>query len=209
VVTLKIKVTSQDQTENEEIKIEFNSFEIEVLRKFLENCDRLQSAQIFQNRFPFIKNIKWTNGEGMTFDISDFEYSHVCEFLHLVRPVFLSEEPACFEKVQAIFRRKSKKTLLSKHLKYLRGTYQNGDYKSRFQIFVDDVPLFDERTVNLWLNGIEYHQDSEKEKKIKEIEKVLTEKAIRGIFVSQFSGRVRATFMLAQLTKLVIDNSQS
>jgi hypothetical protein len=207
--TVNIKVTSKDQTENEEIKLEFDSFEIAVLRKFLENCDRLQSAQIFQNRFPFIKNIKWTNEEGMTFDISDFEYSHVCEFLHLVRPVFLSKEPACFEKVQAIFRNKSKKTLLAKHLKYLRQTYKDGDYKKRFQISVSNVPLFDEETLQLWFNGIEYHQDPEKETKIKKIEKILTEKALQGILVSQLSGRIRTTFMLAELVKLVTSNTEA
>ena len=144
----------------------------------------------------------------MTFDILDFEYSHLCEFLHLVRPIFLSEEPASFEKIQAIFGKKSKKTLLAKHLKYLRETYQNGDYKPRFQMSIDNIPLFDNKTVQLWLNGIEYHQDTEKAKKVEELQKGLTEKSIQGIFVSQLSGRIRATFMLAELANLIVNNSK-
>lgn len=205
---LKLKVTSQDKMQNEEIQLEFDNFETEMLEKFLSNCDRLQSAQLLQNKFPFIKKIQWNNKEGMTFDILDFEYSHLCEFLHLVRPIFLSKEPASFEKIQAILGKKSKKTLLAKHLKYLRETYQNGDYKPRFQISVDDIPLFDNKTVQLWLNGIEYHQDTEKAEKVEELQKALTEKSIQGIFVSQLSGRIRATFMLAEFSKLIVNNSK-
>lgn len=57
---------------------------------------------------------------------------------------------------------------------------------------------------NKWLNAMEYHQDEDKRKSIKEIEDVLSEKASQGIFVAQLSGRVKAISLLANLVTDVL-----
>jgi len=203
-----LKATSEDESESETIRLTFDNSELNFLQLYLDNCTRLEAAQIFKNKFPSVKNIKWTAEDGMTFEVSDLKYSHVCELLHLARPIFLSKEPASFEKKQAIFGKKAKNTALAKHLKFLRNTYEKCDYQPYFQITIGDTLLFHDETVKLWLNGVEYHQDAEKAAIVKELEKSLSESTARRIFVSQLSGRVRATFMLAHLAKLVVDKSE-
>jgi len=200
-----LKASSVDLNEPETILLEVDNSELVLLTLYLDNCARLESAKIFKNKFPNVRNIKWTTEEGMIFDVSEFDYSNVCEFLHLARPIFLSREPASFEKTQAIFGKKSKNTALAKHLKYLRCTYEKGDYQPCFQITIGGTPLFHDETAKLWLNGVEYHQDSEKAAMVKELEKSLSKDIVRGIFVSQLSGRVRAIFMLANLARFVVE----
>lgn len=203
-----LQATSEDESESETICLAFDDSDLDSLQLYLDNCTRLEAAQIFKKKFPDVSNIKLTAEEGMAFEVSEFEYSHVCELLHLARPIFLSKEPASFKKTQAIFGKRAKNTALAKHLKLLRNTYERGDYQPYFQITIGDTPLFHDETVKLWLNGVEYHQDSEKAAIVKELEKSLSESTARGIFISQLSGRIRATFMLAHLAKLVIDKNE-
>lgn len=205
MIEVKLKATSEDATESEIVYLQFSNSEVETLKLYLKNCNRLEEATIISGEFPSVKNINWTADEGLKIEITNFKYSQVCELLHLARPIFLFKEPASFLNTQAIFGKKSKGTALSKHLKSLRILYEKGDYQPYFQITIGDTPLFHNETIMLWLNGVEYHQDSEKEAIIKELESSLSEKSTQGLFVAQLSGRIRATFMLAHLAKLVTD----
>jgi len=206
MIKVKLKATSEDESET--LELQFETLEVESLKLYLDNCNRLESAQILKSEFPSIKNIKWTEKTGMNFDVSQFEYSHICELLHLARPMFLEREPASFKNTLSIFGKRAKKTSLAKHLKYLRNTYEFSEHQHYMQITIGDTPLFHDKTVRLWLNGVEYHQDSDKAKLIKELEASLSETAVRGIFVTQLYGRIRAIFMLAHLAKLIVDKSE-
>jgi len=206
MINIKLQGTDDKGIETEVIPLQFQDEEVKLLTQYLENCDRLASANIFKEKFPFVKNIRWTAKHGMTFDVTEFDYSQVCELLHLARPILLLQEPASFKKTQAIFGRKSKNTFLAKHLRFLRETYDRGEYQPYYQIKIGGTPLFHEETIRKWLNGVEYHQDEEKAKIIKKLEESLSEETVRGIFVAQLSGVIRATFMLADLAKLVVNN---
>jgi hypothetical protein len=200
---IKIKVTSENENGFEEIPLEFEDSEAKVINLYLKNCERLGNAKIFKDNFPIIKNIKWEADAGITFEISEFDYSEIYEFLHLARPLFLDNEPASFNKTRSILGRKAKNTVLADHLKYLGKLYQKGEYGLYFQIWIGDTPVFGDKTIKLWLNGVEYHQDEDKMAIIEVLEKSLTEKEVRGIFVSQISGRVRAIFLLEHIAKII------
>jgi hypothetical protein len=199
----KLHATSKDGSFSEDLSLEFSDIEAQLLERYLQNCDRLKEARILEGEFPRIRNVQWTTESGLYFDVSEFSYGDVCEFLHLARPLFLSREPASFEKAAAAIGKAAKGTAIAQHLKHVRSVYEYGDYQPYFQITVGDVPLFDDATLKHWLNGVEYHQDSEKEKVIRELEKSLSKEVARGIFVSQLSGRVRAVFMLGHLASLI------
>ena len=206
MLEVKLKATSED--ESEILHLQFEELEVESLKLYLDNCKRLENAQILKGKFPSIKNIEWTEKSGMNFDVSQFEYSHICELLHLARPMFLEREPASFKNTLSIFGKRAKKTSLAKHLKYLSNTYKFSDHQGYMQITIGDTPLFHDKTIKLWLNGVEYHQDSDKAKIIKELEASLSESSVRGVFVTQLYGRIKAIFMLSHLAKLIVDESK-
>jgi len=203
MIIRKFKATSADGGTSENATLKFSDANIQLLEQYLQNCDRLEEASIFKEPFPHVKNIKWSAESGMSFEVTDFSYGDVCELLHRARPLFLSKEPASFEKVCAVVGKAAKGTVFIRHLKHLRAVYKCGDYQPYFQITIGDVPLFDDRTLKHWLNGVEYHQDHEKAKMIQELENNLSQEIARGIFVSQLSGRVRAVFMLGHLASLI------
>lgn len=203
--TVHLRLTSQDKAEQHDLVLSFEQEQVDLLNKYIQHCDRLSKAKIFQTGFPSVAHFNWTNTSGMKFEVSAFEYSEVCELLHLARPIFLSKEMASFEKIQGVFGKVSKGTAMSQHLKQLRQEYEKGDYQPLFQVSVNNTPLFHDSTVKAWLNGVEYHQDEEKAAVVAALEKSLSTDTMRGIFVAQLSGRIRATYMLADLAKLIVE----
>lgn len=202
--TIRLRATSEDMSESHDVELTFDDADVRVLSKYLENFQRMLTGRVFKEGFPVVKNIKWTPESGMIFTVSAFDYGHICELLHLARPVFLAQEPASFEKTQAVLGKRSKGTVLTKNLKHIRNLYEHGDYQPYFQVSVNNTPLFDDGTLKAWLNGVEYHQDSEKAKLVESLEKALGPDVTRGIFVAQLSGRLRAGKMLADLCNLVV-----
>jgi hypothetical protein len=207
--TVKLKAIDEDSGLEEEIELSFDKTEIEKLELFMVNFERFQSARFIENGIPIIKHITWKTEEGLSFELTEFEYREVYELLHLARPIFLKSEPASFDKTCSIFGKKGKGTALAAHLKSIRRLYEKGEYQPYFQISINDYPLFHENTIMVWLNGMEYHQDEEKREKIKEIESALTKDLARMIFVSQLSGRIKATFMLAHIVSLVLEKHEA
>jgi len=200
---IKLKATSEDQTVEETVELEFTDDDLALVDHYLENIERLKEARILESGLPALTNIKWNEKSGLSFEFTEFDYRNVYELLHLARPLLLSREPASFEKVCALFGKKGKDTALATHLKSVRNLYERGDYQPYFQITFNDTPLFHDKTLKAWLNGIEYHQDEEKRKLIKNLEQSLSEDVAKGIFVSQLSGRLKGLFMVAYLAQLV------
>jgi hypothetical protein len=62
--TVKLKIRSHDGEEEEELTLNFDAQELETLKRYTENCERLRGAPLLQN-FPTVKNIKWNFDEGV------------------------------------------------------------------------------------------------------------------------------------------------
>jgi hypothetical protein len=150
--TLKLKIRSHDEGEEEELTLNFKAQELETLTRYVENCERLRGAPLLQN-FPVVTKIKWDFVEGSTkFEISDFQYEQVYDLLHRARPIFLHQEPASFNQVKAIFGKKSKDTILAKILKKVGLDYDKGEYQQYFQFDVGELPESARDKPEEWLN---------------------------------------------------------
>lgn len=202
---VKLKAVCNNKGTVDIINLSFDDKDLEVLNLYSENYNRLLSARLIKNGLPSITKIWWEEKSGSKFEFSNFNNQDVSELLHLSRPFLLYKEPASFEKVYAIFGRQGKGTSLIGHLKDIRYLYKNGEYLSLFQIKIDDIPLFHDRTLKDWLNGKEYHQDKEKREKYNKLEKALGNDATRYIFVSQLSGSIKAIHMLAHIVNMILN----
>jgi hypothetical protein len=150
--TVKLKIRSHDGKEEEELTLNFDAQEVETLRRYIENCKRLRGAPLLQN-FPAVKKINFNLDEGSRkFEISEFQYEQVYDLLHRARPIFLHREPASFNKVKAIFGKKSKNTNLAKILKKVVLDYDKGEYQQYFQLYVGKLPESARAKPEEWLN---------------------------------------------------------
>ena len=224
-----LQVTTGDQSSEELIDLTFNQDEMELLEMFKENFICLRESCLVENdKLPVIKQINFSEEKGLEFVFSTFNYRDIYEVLMLLRPFILQEEPASFTKVCSIFGKQSKRTLLAKVLKSIRHQYEKGDYQLDIHLDIKDVSLFNEEalekwlnfeveefpqdiksislfheeTLKIWLNGKIYHQDMDKRKLVKQIEKSFGEDTTRRIFVSQLSGKIKAIYKLSLLVNL-------
>lgn len=187
------------------------------------------SRMIENDKIPVLEKISASSEQYLEIVFSDFEYQDVYELLHLLRPFILDKEPASFKKIYSIFEKKAEKTPLTSVLESIKNQYDKGDYQPYFQLthieysFPDDneikdlsdeeiidlmfelesqessINLFDNTTLLKWLNGMEYHQDKEKQKNVKQLDKALGKKTMRGVFICQLAGKIRAISKLAYL----------
>jgi hypothetical protein len=157
---------------------------------------------------PRLHNITMNQEKGFSITGSEFSYGALCELLHVARPIFLSSEPYSFEKAMGVVGKAAGKgTAMGRHQKFLRETYEKGDLGRYVEIRVNDIPIFNDKTLNAWLNGIEYHQDAEKVKIVEEIESVLTKEGTLGVFAAHLTGRVTAIYKFDQLVSMILQKA--
>jgi hypothetical protein len=205
---VKLQVNAEDGSIKEEIELSFEEPELNLLRQFEANMNRLLGCELIKKGLPNITSFKWQEGEGFKFGYPKVEPRDVYELLHLARPLLLSREPASFERICTLFGKKVKGTSLTKDLKSVRYLYEKGEYQPYFQIKVNGVALFHETTLKNWLNGVEYHQDAEKRAQIKKLSKDLGEETARAIFMAQLSGKIKALYFLSKFVHLILKKYQ-
>ncbi|WP_144053706.1 hypothetical protein [Baaleninema simplex] len=205
--------------------LKFDDREIAIMRLYNENYTRLQEARLIENGFPIFKGFHYSVNTQLEFNFSDFELRDIPELLHLLRPFLLHRERASFDNTKNIFgKRANKDNLLCSELKKLQKLYMEGYYRKYGQISIinlgndidrdpnkylgmrlgfpasnneyEKIPLFDEKTIQKWLNGMEYHQDTDKRLFVKKIEKVLGKDIAKRFFVSQLFGKILAISIL-------------
>lgn len=202
--TVKVLFESIDKTVREEISLSFSEQDDQLLRLFQANFERFNNARLITKGIPRMSRMAFTAEGGWQFEVSEFDYGDLCEFLHVARPIFLADAPASFQNTCSVFGKQSRGNPLAKHLKHIRMVYSRGQYQPYFQVKVDGIPLFHESTVMDWLNGVEYHQDEERRQKVKQLEAALGEGTARSLFVAQLSGRIAATTWLADMVNTVM-----
>ncbi len=203
--TVVFRVSQGKDGEGTDVSLPVSDAQAQLFELYMRNVERTDAARILKSGLPVVKRIRFEKGVGMTFEISKFDYSEVWELLHLCRPLFLSDEPASFERTLSYFGRHGRNTPLAGWTKSVRSMYEKGIYQPYFQFSIGEVPLFHEKTLLAWLNGEEYHQDPDKASIVRELEKSLGENVARGMFVAQLSGRISAIQRLANVVGLIME----
>ncbi|MBO9488830.1 hypothetical protein J7384_00480 [Endozoicomonas sp. G2_1] len=196
----KLQASNEQDEHLGEIIVDITEDESFVLSEYLENYNKLLKCKILESPFPMIEEFSFKNGS-LSIKVTEFEYRDLYELLHLSRPLFLKKEPASFEKVCNIFGKKFARTVFAKHIKDVRLLFRHGEHRQFMQFSINGINLFDEKIIDQWLNGMEYHHDPEKKQFIKELESTLGEEVAVGVFVSILKGRLRALGHIAHLAK--------
>ena len=77
------------------------------------------------------------------------------------------------------------------------------------QISLNDQPLLDSATLNLWLNGEQYHTDEEKAAAWKEVEEALTAENTRALLITQLQAKVKALFNVQYIANLILGKADA
>lgn len=204
----------------EEMRFKFDSDEIEKVTGYIKCCNRLNNANIFLNKFPFIDRIKIDfNDNNINFNIKYIkDDADIDQFLHLYRPIFLNggDDPYSFDKIKAIISSKNNKNkditadyrinLFLKSIKYL---YNSIDYQQFFNI-ADEIYWFHLDTINDWIYGYEYHCNSHKKNKLSILYNFIEDNNLfRNFFISQLRNRICAIYKLCDFWEFLFNDEKT
>jgi len=177
-------------------------------RLYVENVDRLAASRLVAAGMPELKSIQWGRA-GDNYSFTPFDRTDVPEFLHLLRPIYLEREPASFNRTRSAIHKSLRDTEFDLVLRSLRERSVRGDYQGFMQYFVlppgapSPSPIFDAGTVHLWLNGFQYHQDTEKRESVSRLFELLTQPVAEAMFLAQLRGTVAAMVDLAAIARQI------
>ncbi len=203
--TIAIRVSKGAEKEGREVLLPVSTDQSRLFELYMKNIERIVSTRLMKSGLPAVRTIRFEKDVGMTYEVSEFTYPDVWELLHVCRPVFLAEEPASFEKTLGYFGKNGRNSPLASWTKSVRSMYEKGMYQPYFQVSIGETPIFHEKTLLAWLNGVEYHQDPEKSALVRHLEEALGENTARGLFVAQLSGRISAILRLANVVEIIME----
>lgn len=190
---------------NDEITGEFTDDEHDRLLSFLDEHDALRKSKPGREGFPCQITFRFEEGKGLgcSTDLPDDDTLDI--LLHKLRPFILKKEPASFERVAGILKRRAANPWLQQFVRELQRTYAGEDFNNRMRIVVNDTVLLNsDAIVDAWLNGREYHRDQAQTETLREISDWLPGEAGRGIFVAMLTEKVKAIHNLACLAALLL-----
>jgi hypothetical protein len=189
----------------ETISRTFETADLDILSKFVAAMSRVRGSALIKRGIPAITNMNFTPEGGMQFTCAPYEDYELYELLHVLRPLILPGEDMSFGKVTALFCNRFASKQFNSKLQAWRSMFENGELKAYMQIKVGDQPLLDYTSLQLWLNGTQYHTDDEKASAWKKIETSLGADNARAIVMNQLHSKVKALFLLENLVGLVLE----
>lgn len=187
----------------ETISRTFETADLDILNKFVAAMARVRGSTLIKRGMPAITNISYTPEGGMQYTCAPYEDYELHELLHVLRPLILPGEDMSFGKVTALFCKRFANKQFNSKLQIWRSMFENGELSAYMQITVGNQSLLDYTSLQLWLNGTQYHTDDEKASAWKRIEASLGADNARAIVMNQLYSKVKALFLLENLVDLV------
>jgi hypothetical protein len=185
------------------VKGEFTSDDFQMLNQYIASMSRLRETALVKRGIPMISNMSWSAGNAMSFTCDEYSNPELYELLHVSRHLILESEPASFHKTLALLGRKFADQTYKSHQKYIRKMFEDGELSMYMQISLGGQNLLDESLLKIWLNGTQYHGDTEKAAAWEQLESSLTTKNARAIVSTQLHSRVKAMALLEHDVKLI------
>lgn len=202
----RFQVTLRNETSGtaERLDGEFSDEDWDSLSRFLALSYRLAKCQIARTKNQLHFRINGSAEQEVVFEATLPPEDDIAAFLLRMRPFVLQREATNFFKVRNILARYLTLPILRKHLDNLRDRY-NGKFIP-FSVGVNTMELSSEKTVDIWLNAFEYHQDVEKQAELNAMYKVFPESSARVMFLYYMLERASAIGKLGALIDGFVKN---
>jgi len=190
-----------------ELVATFSEDDIAVLKQYCEHTARLRNTTIVKEGLSSEVKMAGVDGDAAKVQTSrgQLDFELIGSFLHHLRPLYLSEDPASFERVAGLMGQRFSNKAMKRHLKAVRSVKDKSPYSGFGQFSIGEVPVWDNETLKKWLYAFEYHQDPEKKEYLKHVEAALGQDGIRTVFVQQLTQQANAFFHLESLAQFIID----
>lgn len=190
----------------EKVSAQIEEGDITLFKKFVAAVDRVRKCKLLDRGMSGITNINFTSSDGVKISYSPVEDFELFELLHVLRPVILERENVSFQKISSLVKSRYRNENVSKYVKSQAEIFSNGELQLYLQISINGNPVLNRTTINNWLNGTQYHFDSDKSESWKTMEGHLGSENSKAVIIDLLYGKVKAVLNLSCLVAAVIEN---
>lgn len=95
---------------------------------------------------------------------------------------------------------------MKRQIEAIRASIEESPFAAYGQITIGDVPLWDSKTINEWLNAFEYHQDANKEQYLTGVLRNIGNEGMLILFVQQLRAQCDGYIRLEELARFILES---
>jgi hypothetical protein len=175
-----------------------------TLRHFQEQFGRVRKTVWLQRGMSGFKRLRW-EGKAIVIEAGEASDAELSELLHVLRPVTLEREATSFAKINSLIKKILKNPRLRDFLKLNAICFDDGEMSLYMQMAIDETRLFHSSVLRTWLNGTQYHSDTDKAESWKALESALQASNARALIISQIHSKVKALLNLDYIASRITD----
>ena len=176
------------------------------LLRFRDEADRLIEYLIECGDLNVNFSVNWNSVEGIFKVETENTYKdiYMSVILHRLRPFQLNDEPSCFYRMVNTLNRYMKHDILNMRFKFFKDLFSGKNFQSQMIVTLmsddqKDIIVNSEKTIMTWIYAYEYHRDDEKQRFIKDLDKVMPVPLSRSIFKSMLIDKIKAVTSLRDM----------
>jgi len=207
----ELKVVIDETGENISLSGEFEESEYGLLEEFVGYSDDILETKFIQSGDAGELTIKFDQVERRLMTVATRlpDWYDVIAFLHRFRPILLQNEGTNFYTIHNILAKKFGHPRLREFLGHCHFIYSGKRQRSGIQFRTNDVLINSEKLLSDWLNSHEYHKDSEKQRFIGELHRVMPLDVSKVLFLGLLIDKSQAVCELSNLIRVALGQQNS
>ena len=201
---LHLELPSEDsEIDAFDIAVDFAEGELKLLSQYRDLTQRVRDCTLLQRGMSGFQGLSFDQA-GLSIRAGTCSKPELHELLHVLRPVTLQNERASFGNVTGILLNRIAEEHAQRFLQLNQHAFQHGEMSLFFQVSVGDKPLFHESLLRTWLNGTQYHTDTNKAADWAALEAALGEPSAQAVVMSQLRSKVVAILNIDYIANQVL-----
>ena len=205
----KLKLERADSGESVSVAGQFEYEEWGRLEAFIQYVDEVLDTSYVRSGMPASLKLKWEQGSDVEILTKLPPWDAVIVFLHKFRHIGLQSERTNFYRICNILAKELTHPYLRDMIDRQREIYSGKKLRGQFQILSDNVLLNSEKVLYDWLNGYEYHHDTEKREFIESLHTLLPLEVSKVVFLALLKEKTIASCNLASIMRVLLGEQDS
>jgi hypothetical protein len=184
----------------EAVSFSFSDDQVELLRGYLSEAERLEKSLLANGGFPVSLNLSATVGQPVKLSGVQPTDDQVAIFVHRLRPFQLQKEPYQFGKIKNIVAQGTVSSpFMQSYLDRTTDMFTGAAMQQQVQISIGDAILNSEAALIAWLYAVEYHRDETKMIALLKGKQPPPEQLARPIFMMLLRAKIDAVLALGNI----------
>ena len=191
----------------EAVPFSFSNDQVELLRGYLREAERLERSILANGGFPVSLNLSATVGQPVEIRGVHPTDDQTAIFVHRLRPFQLQKEPYQFGKIKNLLAQgTSSSKFMQSYLDRTKDMFTGAAMQQQVRISIGEELLNSETALIAWLYAVEYHGDETKMLALLKDKRPPPEQLARPIFMMLLRAKIDAVLALGNIVHRLLSS---